>query len=191
MSITLRDFITFPFNGGKGIQADQIDSEFLKTAVKDATTSVLTITYQDSNNDEQTVELDPLNIAHHAGRGKPSTDPTVTGQASVDEEGQLWTSGDTVTTITSAPSFEHTALDQSGFTREYYRGQLSHESDIPENGDFQWNHLANTFVQRQGGTDTVDDWEGVWTYLEGLVDRVSVIFPLRFFLVLMIRLIWL
>ena len=101
-------------------------------------------------------------FVHFDGVGPPTNPPTAPAQSYVDNQGQLWVSGDQITVTTTTPQ-----ITDSNFTSAFYTTTAVSPADLTD-GQFSWT-ASGYFLQRQGPTShSGATWNEIWTYIAGI-----------------------
>ena len=109
---------------------------------------------------------DLLNAAaHHDGVGAPTTAPTRAGQLSVDNEGNLYVSGDEIVNVAIHPTITTHQVGPGQGEWAMWRG-AGIDGSLTANGYFQWNLNTHGLRQRRGSVRSSRTWEEIVQYIE-------------------------
>ena len=111
------------------------------------------------------VAFENVGGTHHDGIGPPTTTPSRAGLLSVDNEGNVFASGDEIVNIATHPTITTHQVGTGQHEWSLWRG-AGLDVSIGQNGWFQWNLNTHGLRQRQDGSPVSPTWEELVQYVE-------------------------
>ena len=111
------------------------------------------------------VPFDKIGGTHHDGIGPPTTAPTRAGLLSIDNEGNIYASGDEIINIATHPTITTHQVGPGHNEWTMWRG-AGIDGSLTADGYFQWNLNTHGLRQRRGTVRSSRTWEEIVQYIE-------------------------